>query len=142
MARGSKKPNEACASHTELHFYRLVKSHLPRSGNWGPSGVLGLDSRVGLVSAAAESRVRPVLGQFPSAETSLQDLVLGGRRIHHVREPGMPSRLDLRGVIFLLLVIDPSCPERKLLLHIFVVLIAVAVGSNQGASFGITDVLS
>lgn len=47
MARGSKKPNEACASHTELHFYRLVKSHLPRSGNWGPSGVLGLDTLLG-----------------------------------------------------------------------------------------------
>lgn len=47
--------------------------------------------RVWLVSTTAESEVRPVLRQLPSADTSLQDLVPGWGCINHVAQPSAPT---------------------------------------------------
>jgi len=84
--------------------------------------------RVGLESSAAEGGVGAVLGQLPGAVSALQDLVGGRGSIDHVGDPSvpeaeliassrymgkrrLPARLDMGGVKFVLLVVDPSCPN-------------------------------
>lgn len=123
--------------------------------------------RIGLECSAAQSQSRSVLPQLPGSNTKLHDLVICGRRVDHVRDPGVPApsqygrsyadfeskdsspaRLNLRGVVFFLLVINPassdfpqSAPQAevncariqltgKFFFHILVVLVAVAVGAN------------
>jgi hypothetical protein len=82
-----------------------------------------------------------VVRKLPGAVAALQKLVNGGRSIDHVGNPSVPARLDVRGIKFVLLIVDPSCTEGKLFLHILEVLVAEAVDSDQGSGLGITDIL-
>ena len=111
---------------------RLV-SHLYRERAYNSK----YSRRVGLESTTAQRQHRPVLRQVPDAMAGLQELILRRRVVHQVGDPTVPfffltpivsndsyihyivnmldfaspSRLNLRCVVFRLLVVDPSCPD-------------------------------
>jgi hypothetical protein len=52
-----------------------------------------------------------VFGQLPGPVAALHELVDVWGSIDHVGDPGVPARLDLGGVVLVLLVVDPACPD-------------------------------
>lgn len=64
------------------------------------------------------------------------DGILRGHRVDGVRDPGVPERLDVRGVVVVLGVVDPARAERKFLL-VLEVLVAELVDAYEGAGFGV-----
>ena len=53
----------------------------------------------------------------------------------------MPAGLDLRGVELVVAVVDPACAEGQLFGLVLVVLVAEAVGADEGAGFGVAYVV-
>jgi len=99
-----------------------------------------------------------MLLQLPWTDTGLEDLVLGWWLVDHVGDPGVPRWLNVCSglllvyddgeesgngvrVPFVFLVINPSCAQWKLLLHVLKVLVAEAIDADQGSGLGVTDVL-
>lgn len=52
-----------------------------------------------------------MLGQLPGPLAALHELVDVRGSVDHVGDPGVPTRLDMGGVVFVLLVVDPACPD-------------------------------
>jgi len=75
-----------------------LPNHLSRRSRRLPGADLALDGAVRPVGAAAEGRVRAVLGQLPGAQARLHQLVVRRRRVDHVGDPGVPAGLDVRAV--------------------------------------------
>lgn len=89
--------------------------------------------RVGLEGSTAEGRVGAVLRLLPGAVATLNELVDSRGSVHQIRDPGVPisseflnishakaaraaqvyspAGLNVRCVVFGLLVVDPSCPN-------------------------------
>ena len=134
-------------------------NHLtPLRNLWLPLSVLWLGGVVWLICASRESWVRAMLLQLPWTDTGLEDLVLGWWLVDHVGDPGVPRWLNVCSglllvyddgeesgngvrVPFVFLVINPSCAQWKLLLHVLKVLVAEAIDADQGSGLGVTDVL-
>lgn len=70
----------------------------------------------------------------------LQERILGRRLVDEVAHPGVPSGLDVGGVVVVLGVLDPAGAEGQLLV-VLEELVAGAVLADEGACFGIADVL-
>ncbi len=78
-----------------------------------------------------------MFGGLPLADARLQDLVLARRLVDQIAHPGVPARLDLRGVVLLVLVVDPARAQRQLVLHVLEVAVPEPVGADQAAGFGV-----
>lgn len=74
---------------------------------------------------------------LPLANAGLQDGILARRLVDHVADPGVPARLDVRGVVLLVLVVDPARAERQFLRRVLEVPVPVAVGADEAAGFGV-----
>ena len=80
-----------------------------------------------------------VLG-LPHPLARLHDRVRARGVPGHVAHPGVPARLDLRGVVERVMVVDPARAQRELVRRVLEVPVAVAVGRDVGAGFGVADV--
>lgn len=49
-----------------------------------------------------------MLGQLPAPLPQPQQRVFRRRFVDQIRHPGVPARLDLRGVVFAVFVVDPA----------------------------------
>ncbi len=70
----------------------------------------------------------------------LHQRILRRRLVHHVADPRVPARFNVPRVVVVLGVLDPARAQRELLL-VLEELVARAVGADQGAGFGVADVL-
>ena len=62
--------------------------------------------------------------------------VLRGNGVDGVRDPGVPERLDLRGVVVVLGVVDPARAQREFFL-VLEELVAELVDAYESAGFGV-----
>lgn len=63
-------------------------------------------------------------------------MVLDGGLVNGIANPGVPSGLDLGGVVVVLGVLDPAGAEREFL-HVFEELVSGAVLADQSSGFGV-----
>lgn len=112
-----------------------------RFGNRIPSVILWLRRRIWSICSSCHGHVDLGLLWLPGPYANLHDFVFCRWLVDQVADPGMPPGLDLTGIQLLVLVINPSCPQRKFFLQVLIVFIAVAVGSNQHTGFGIADIV-
>lgn len=83
-----------------------------------------------------------MLVQLPLPDAALHERILAlprgpGRRLHQIAHPGMPAGLDLAGVELGVFVVDPAGAEGQFFAGVLEVPVPVAVGSDQGAGFGV-----
>ena len=93
--------------------------------------------RVGHIGRPRESHVGFWFRRLPAPDADLEQLVLRGRLVYHVADPGVPARVDLGRVDLVFLVVHPPCPQRQLLRQVLVVLVPEPVRSDQRAGFGV-----
>lgn len=63
-------------------------------------------------------------------------MVLNGRLVDGIADPGVPSGLDLGGIVVVLGVFDPARAEGEFL-HVFKELVSGAVLADQSSGFGV-----
>lgn len=106
-----------------------------------PLGVCTVDSRaIRLERAGPHGEVG--LGDLGLKGTSarLEHGVLSGGLVDEVADPGVPSRLDLAGVVVVLGVLNPARAQGELLV-VLEELVAGAVGADEGSCFGVACVV-
>lgn len=64
------------------------------------------------------------------------EMVLNGRLVDGIADPGVPSGLDLGGIVVVLGVFDPARAEGEFL-HVFKELVSGAVLADQSSGFGV-----
>lgn len=62
--------------------------------------------------------------------------ILRGHRVDGVRDPGVPERLDVRGVVIVLGEVNPARAQREFSL-VLEELVAELVDAYKGAGFGV-----
>lgn len=82
-----------------------------------------------------------MLLNLPLANAQPHNLILRRRLVHQIADPRMPPGLDLAGIVLLVFVVDPAGAQGQLFGLVLKVFVAVAVGADQRAGFGVADVL-
>lgn len=97
-----------------------------------------MDSRVvGLEGASCHGKVGTGLGGLKGTGARGHEVILHRGLVDRVADPGVPSGLDLAGVVVVLGVLDPAGAQGKLL-HVLEELVAGAIGADIAAKLGIT----
>lgn len=76
------------------------------------------------------------IGLFKLPQAYSYQCVLGRRLVQGIRNPGVPARFDLCGVIVMLGIFDPSRAKGQFF-QIFEVFVTRTVGAYQSAIFGV-----
>jgi hypothetical protein len=94
------------------------------------TSVCGDSRRIWPIGPTALGIIWPRGRALPRPNPNLHDLVCGGWLIDQIAHPRMPTRLDLRGVQLLGLVVYPACAQRKLFFQVFEEFVAPAVSAD------------
>lgn len=92
---------------------------------------------VGLEGASRLGEVGTGLGGLKGAGARGHEMVLNRGSVDRVADPGVPSGLDLAGVVVVLGVFDPAGAQGQLL-HVLEELVAGAVSTDVATELGIT----
>lgn len=112
-----------------LHIGLVSQSSLPFYTNFSTKAQIINVRVIGLKGATGLSIAGNSLRGLKGAGSRLEQSVLGGRLVDGVADPGMPSGLDLGGIIVVLGVFDPPSSQRQLLV-VLEELVAGAIGAN------------
>lgn len=111
----------------------LQVSNSPRSA---AAGAVNLRV-VGLEGTSRLGEVRAGLGRLEDAGAGGHEVVLDRGLVDRVADPGVPSGLDLTGIVVVLGVLDPAGTKGQLL-HVLEELVAGAVSADVATELGIT----